>query len=73
MALYSKPCYCTAQLFGDQTLYFYYTEHTSIVFYINLVATLKHIHKEEGTSINTFIGSLLLGFIMLLIIAICGR
>ncbi|MGV8980602.1 hypothetical protein [Clostridium sp.] len=54
-------------------IYLYGSIIASIVFYINLVATLTHIHKEEDTSINTFIGSLLLGFIMLSIISICGR
>jgi hypothetical protein len=54
-------------------IYLYGSIIASIVFYINLVATLKHIHKEEATSINTFIGSLILGFITLSIITICGR
>lgn len=54
-------------------IFIYVSVIASIVFYINVVATLKHIHKEEDTSINTFIGSLLLGFIVFSITAICGR
>jgi succinate-acetate transporter protein len=44
----------------------------AMAFYINLVSTLKHINKEQDTSINTIIGSLLLGFILFSIFMMCG-
>ena len=50
--------------------YIYGSIIASIAFYINLVSTLKHVHKEEDTTSNTLFGSLLLGFIMLSIITI---
>lgn len=54
-------------------IYIYGSIIASILFYINLVSTLKQIHKEVDTASNTFVGSLLLAFIMFSIIAICAR
>lgn len=51
----------------------YWTMAAAVALYLNTLNLLERIHRGERTNVNAVVGSFLTAYVVLSLIALCGR